>query len=389
MRQNLAFLEKISKFTLVALLLLAISLREGSLGGISLYSGQSDIKVHVAAFGNEDVRKIFAGFTHWTDKEEGVYTVFKNNEKIGVMLNSSPKSDSIYGYVNATPVLIGIDPDNKIAGIQLLKNHESPDFVESVRKSGLLNSWNGLDIKEAIEKKTDAVSGATYTSTSVINTVKHTLASYANHEGSAEHTTDFMSILKWVAAIILLIISLGMFILPSRLRAFRTYFLIALVFIVGFWLSDFLSVYLLYNTLVNGLSFGTHGLIIIIIGISLLIPLFTGKSYYCFYLCPYGAAQELAGKITRRSIKIPQKVRKYLARLREFLFAILVFLLIIGVSFDLTDIEPFSGFVIETCSLPVLILSISFIVLSVFIPRPWCNYFCPTGAFLEIFRKLK
>jgi len=66
---------------------------------------------------------------------------------------------------------------------------------------------------------------------------------------------------------------------------------------------------------------------------------------------------------------------------------VIAIILLFGVSVDLTDVEPFSAFTYQTASAVVLVMAIFFLLVSVIIPKPWCNYFCPTGQLLELMRK--
>ncbi|MGB5990193.1 MAG: 4Fe-4S binding protein [Marinifilaceae bacterium] len=139
--------------------------------------------------------------------------------------------------------------------------------------------------------------------------------------------------------------------------------------------------------MIYGISLPAELLIFAVLLLSIMLPLVTGKAFYCTHVFPYGCAQDVVGKLIKKPLKISGKLRSVLSSLRESIFAIIVFLLLIGISLDLTDIEPFSAFLFKTASVPVIILAILFLILSLFVRRPWCNYFCPTGQFLEIIRK--
>lgn len=47
----------------------------------------------------------------------------------------------------------------------------------------------------------------------------------------------------------------------------------------------------------------------------------------------------------------------------------------------------FSAFLLTAATGWMIALAVIFLLLSIFFARPWCNYFCPTGALLEILRK--
>lgn len=93
-------------------------------------------------------------------------------EKIGTVLFSAPYSDNVKGFNGPTPLLIALDAEGRIKNVALLENQETPRFAQRVVDGGLYEAWNGLTPAEALGKEVDAVSGATYTS----NGVKQSLA---------------------------------------------------------------------------------------------------------------------------------------------------------------------------------------------------------------------
>lgn len=97
---------------------------------------------------------------------------------IGTVLFSMPYAETVKGYNGSTPLLIALDADNHIKNVVMLPNHETPRFVERVTKGGLYQAWDGLTIDEALTKQVDAISGATYTSTGVKNTLAMRLKAY-------------------------------------------------------------------------------------------------------------------------------------------------------------------------------------------------------------------
>ncbi len=101
------------------------------------------------------------------------------NEKgkvIGTVLLSSPYSDEIMGFNGPTPLQIAMDAEGKILEVRVLANDETPNFLNRVIKAGFLDSWNGLTAEEALNKEMDAVSGATYSSRGIQNSLKARLS---------------------------------------------------------------------------------------------------------------------------------------------------------------------------------------------------------------------
>ncbi len=97
---------------------------------------------------------------------------------LGTILLSSPYSDKVKGFNGPTPLLIVLDTERRIKNVVLLENQETPQFVLRVAEGGLLNAWNGFTVTEALHQDVDAVSGATYTSNGVKESLKARLEAY-------------------------------------------------------------------------------------------------------------------------------------------------------------------------------------------------------------------
>lgn len=111
-------------------------------------------------------------------KKEGRWTaVYDSGRKLlGYAVASQPASDGIRGFAGETPVMIAFNAKKKITGVYLLANQETPKFVKRVEQTGYFGCWNGLSVKKALKKKVDTVSGATFTSRAVAESVRAALA---------------------------------------------------------------------------------------------------------------------------------------------------------------------------------------------------------------------
>lgn len=98
-----------------------------------------------------------------------------NKKLLGYAVYSKPASDGIRGYAGETPVLIALSKKEVITGVYALPNVETPRFAQHVQESGFYDQWNGLSVKKAIKKEVDTVSGATFTSRAVAQSVKAAL----------------------------------------------------------------------------------------------------------------------------------------------------------------------------------------------------------------------
>ncbi len=86
-------------------------------------------------------------------------------------VNTTELGASIIGFNGPTPVEISICKGT-ITKIEALPNQESPRYLQEVLNSGLLSKLVGKTVKEAKETQLDAVSGATYTSSALIQNIQ-------------------------------------------------------------------------------------------------------------------------------------------------------------------------------------------------------------------------
>ena len=310
----------------------------------------------------------------------------KENNKLGYLLYSAPYSDKIIGFAGKTPLLIALDKKQKIIGTKILHNKESESYIQRVTDKGLFNSWDGLSVKEALDKQVDAISGATYTSEAVANSLKVRLAVlnksdyYQSYKGWA--------MVKRLSSLLVIAFAVFCFFQPRKVKPYRLYFLGLSVIILGFWQGTFLSLTKIHASITNDTPFVSQYVFWILFTLAVLLPFFTRKQFYCIWLCPFGALQELIGKLFKKKLTIPISVTKVLFFMRKILLAGIILLLLLGVISDLTYWEPFSAFNVQSASAFVLIFAGLFLILSAFVTKPWCRFFCPTGQLLDVFKDI-
>jgi polyferredoxin len=134
-------------------------------------------------------------------------------------------------------------------------------------------------------------------------------------------------------------------------------------------------------------------LLIIRISIFLALTLVFGR-IFCGYVCPAGAAQELASMRRFKSkLDYDKEYKKIKGYLRWIFFGIyIIFSIIWGLEGTLF-MNPINGFLIFWTPSNIMII-IAFILLlviifaSFFIYRPYCRYFCPFGALACLLGKI-
>ena len=118
--------------------------------------------------------------------------------------------------------------------------------------------------------------------------------------------------------------------------------------------------------------------------------LFVGV-FFCGWLCPFGSLQEWIGWLARKvhlpRFKVPQKYQQYIQLLRYVLYG----LSMMNIVFYFLNSRFYFGHSVAVGMWDWIngSVMIGFLVLSLFIDRPFCNYFCTKGASLGVWSVLR
>lgn len=316
-----------------------------------------------------------------------------------LVVNTKPLAKDVQGYGGQVPLKIHIK-DGRVAAVEAEPNAESPDFFNRAKE--LLNHWQGKSVDEAMAEEVDAVSGATFSSKAIIANMQRGLA-YAKQrgqwgedgsvgaadtsaspiEGGSAGAADTSASPIVALVVVLLGAVVPLFYNNRRLHLVQ---LAVNVVVLGLWTGTFVSYTLFLRIFAGGVSLSTIGALaapLLMLIVALIYPL-TGRSgHYCANICPFGSAQELAGKLSRRKLRITPRILKLLSVLRNLLWGVLMALLLTGTCTAWIDYELFTAFLYSSASVWVIVLAALFLVLSVWVPRPYCRFVCPTGALIK------
>lgn len=309
------------------------------------------------------------------------------------VVNTRVLAKDVQGYGGPVPLKIHIDKDGRLTAIEAEPNAESPSFFDRAKE--LFSRWQGKTIDEAMAEDVDAVSGATFSSKAIIRNVQRGLA-YAKQHGladggkgaqkeSAERTVATGWTLGSIVALIAVLLGaiVPLFTNNRRLHLVQ---LVVNVVVLGLWTGTFVSYTLFLRLFAGGVSLSAIGTLaapLLMLIVALLYPLAGRSGHYCAHVCPFGSAQELAGKLSRRKLRITPRVLRVLTALRNLLWGVLMALLLTGTCSAWIDYELFTAFIYSSASVWVIVLAMLFLVLSVWVPRPYCRFVCPTGALMK------
>ncbi len=297
----------------------------------------------------------------------------------GEIINTTTIGKDILGYGGTVPLLIYIS-DGRIDSISSLPNAETPKFFNRLAEGGLTRAWNGKTLAEAAELKVDGITGATYSSNAFIGNVR---AGVAYAEGAKASGSE--SPISAAAIAALVIIAAGA-ILPLFIHrpAYRLVQQLLNVAVLGFWAGTFIDYAMMLNFFSNAPRFTLSFIITLLLLVTgLIYPLFGKPNYYCTWICPFGSLQELAGKVSKRKWHMSPALVKGLDNFRQLLWVVLLALLYIGCGTSWIDYEIFTGFIVESASWIIIAVGLLFVILSIFITRPFCRFVCPTGSILK------
>ena len=318
------------------------------------------------------------------------------------VVNTKTLAKDVQGYGGPVPLKIHIK-DGRVAAVEAEPNAESPDFFNRAKE--LLNHWQNKSVDEALAEEVDAVSGATFSSRAIIANMQRGLA-YAKQHGqwgedgsvgaedtSASHIVGSedgsVGALETSAPpiVALIVVLLGAVVpLFYNNRRLHLVQLAVNVVVLGLWTGTFVSYTLFLRIFAGGVSVSAIGALaapLLMLIVALIYPLAGRSGHYCANICPFGSAQELAGKLSRRKLRITPRLLKLLSVLRNLLWGVLMALLLTGTCTAWIDYELFTAFLYSSASVWVTVLAALFLVLSVWVPRPYCRFVCPTGALVK------
>ena len=118
----------------------------------------------------------------------------------------------------------------------------------------------------------------------------------------------------------------------------------------------------------------------------LLFLILLSGNFFCFWICPFGGIIDYSNIfVSRKKWKVHLKIPLYLRKLRFFIlggFILTAFLtLFFKIPHILWTLDPY---VILTRAVVLkkwwLFSFLTILIISIFVPRMWCNNICPLGA---------
>lgn len=326
--------------------------------------------------------------------QNGFQVMSRAGEHLGTVVRTLPECRNIRGYSGNTDVLIALDPDRWVLGVRVRSSEDTRRYVAEVTGDlKFLKTWDGMSARKAaaldFEKAgLQGVTGASATSRAIERSVARRIGQVIGQQ--AKPVSVRWTARDWgIVAVMIGAVVTSVLKVRGR-RWIRRGFQLAVIVYIGFLNADFVTLKLLTGWAKSGVPWDVAPGLVLLGAAALLVPWATGKPYFCGHVCPHGALQEWAGWITRgRLVLAPRPdVTAAMRWLPPSLLALALVTTMLGTGFELTDVEPFDAYnaVLRTTGWATLGVAIAGLVVSLFLPRGYCKYGCPTGALLEFVR---
>ncbi|MBT6616324.1 MAG: FMN-binding protein [Deltaproteobacteria bacterium] len=323
------------------------------------------------------------------------YAAFKQGSDRPAGYISVKKSD---GFGGPLKVAVSVDPDGTVVNAVVVEHRETPSWFEKVMKSPLLRSMKGKSYKDPfeIDGDVDGITGATYTTRAVIQSIKEASRETALNELNLpkldQKPAEFQ--LGYPELVLVLLLMTGVFGIKytsgKTKKRLRWLLMLSGLVVIGFILNHPLTLVDI-NKFLMGYWPDLHYQLywyLLIFGV-LLIFLTTNKNIYCYTVCPFGAAQECMAAFGKAKNFHSKKYHDVFKWLRRGILWMAVLIALIFRNPGISSFEVYSTlFSLSGTNREVLFLSIV-LLFSLVVKRPWCKYLCPVPAFEDYLRWIK
>jgi NosR/NirI family nitrous oxide reductase transcriptional regulator len=288
------------------------------------------------------------------------------------------------GYGGPLRVATAVTLQGQIASLAIVEHRETRAFVARMRSSELLAELVRKKFSDAIaiDVDVDAVSGATFTSRAVTQSVGQAIHGVARDELELPVPPEEREIVFGFPEILLI----GLFVfavvqrrlLKGKQRKVARWItmIVGLVFLGFAFNSPFVLTHINMVLLGYWPDWRTHLFWYILIAGLFLFKARRDWNVYCYDFCPFGAAQDVLAQVGGAK---PRKVKwpKLLLWSQRGLVILAVSLALIFRNPSFTSFEIFGTMFRLTGSNFQFVLMAIIILLSLFLYRPWCRYLCP------------
>jgi len=316
------------------------------------------------------------------------HEVYKKNRLIGYCFNTRDVAPEEKGYSGPLEILVGLDKEGNILNLEVLRHNETPQYASGITSPEFLGQFKGKGASDRfiVGEDIDGITQATISSKSVARILKAALDNIqiiiSGLKGKKTSELPLNPDTAFYITVLIIIFLLLAFYFNFKWLRYTGLFISILYF--GFYKAVFISMSNLGSILLWNLPDFRSNMSWHVFIFSGLILTFLISAFFCSYMCPFGALQIFLNKIFKFNLEMSSESANRLRKIRWILLWLLALLVLVLNNSNIVNYEPFSTVFLRRGS--IIAWGIAFIVLglSLFHYRPFCRYFCATGAFLDM-----
>jgi len=313
---------------------------------------------------------------------------------VGVAFITTQIPPEIGGYRDEIAVLVGVNESGAITGVKLLAHEESPDLMDKIVSGGFLKRFLNKRPSDNWDK-IETITGATISSAAMKEDIRAALAEVVEKvikSGVMSEPAQKKSIMGFFlmdraalnAGVIAVLIALSVLaVLMPQKKILRSSCLVLSFITIGVLLNTPVTIGNFID-LARGVLPPLSNMALLLLFAFAIVSAFVKGPVYCSYLCPFGAIQDGASGIRLPKCKISDSWIKSAAVFRWIMLVTAVVAVAGFQNGAFRNIEPFARCFAPDAGGAVLIQAATIIVIALFLRRPWCRLFCPTGLLIEL-----
>lgn len=328
-------------------------------------------------------------------RESNIFEAFESES------NSSPYAwlliNSASGYGGELISITVISPEGKISGTSIIDHKETSSFFKKVERKHFSKQFENKSVtdKFIIDEDIDIVSGATFTSKAYSESVRKSAYQAGREILGLEVPPEPVSRIVfgkheivWLVFLLLAVLSVS--IKSKRTQMIRWIMMIAGMVLIGFVYNIPLSTGLINKALLGFWpSLGDQFYFYIMLSGVFLIILISNKNLYYDRICPFGAVQECVALISGTKRQYPVRYRLFFIWIQRLIALGLIVVALVMRKPGYANYEVFGTMFHLTGNVLQFSLLIIFLLLSLIIVRPWCNYLCPVKPVTDYARMVR
>ncbi|OGV49070.1 MAG: hypothetical protein A2X49_05270 [Lentisphaerae bacterium GWF2_52_8] len=317
----------------------------------------------------------------------------KDGSTGGYIFRTEDFCSGVNGFGGPIKLLVRTDKSGVLENFVVLENKETPEYFRKLIKNKPVFFGKNI-FSSSLSEPLDTVSGATISSKALSETLRTAGSRFAaeilNNEKLPERDTRIGEPTQNLLLIVSLVLAGAALLLRMALtRNLRLAFLVVVFLFCGIIFGMQYSSQQVFSLIFLELPPFSFTLSLLLVLLPVVLTILFGN-FYCGYLCPFGALQELVGEF---GLKLqPGKLFFRIGRaLKYFILLIIVVAASFGIVSQLADVDILrTFFIFDIKSSGLTFWFVAFILASSFFYlRFWCRALCPSGAFLALLGSLR